>query len=352
MRYAASMTVILVLLFVVVAPSSARKWTDSTGKFSTEAELTEIQGNTVILENTDGRRIAVPIARLSEADRQYLRSMGKSASEPPAQPETPDGSKPNLEEESPLEITNSIGMKLKRIPAGEFRMGTDGTGLPNEKPRRRMRILGSFYMGKHEVTQEQFQHVMDTNPSRYAQSGESSDRVDGLDTNPHPVDNTTWDDALAFCLALSQLPEEAGRQYRLPTSAEWEYACLAGAEGGFCFGDDESQLGRYARYEDNSQRHPWPVGSRRPNAFGVFDMHGNVQEWCTTRRDLYKTSDVAHDPTDPFGSIPQAKLKVRRGGRSGHKADACRSSVHVNYALSMEITSGFRVVMVEIANKP
>jgi formylglycine-generating enzyme required for sulfatase activity len=240
-------------------------------------------------------------------------------------------------------------MRLITIEPGEFMMGTDEVAHPQETPQRRIRIVRGFYMGQHEVTQEQFQRVMGDNPSRYASSGEFGDRVEGMTTDRHPVDNTTWDEATAFCQALSSLPEEAGRHYRLPTSAEWEYVCRAGGAGRFCFGDDPRQLGEYAWYKDNSQRHPCPVGTRRANAFGVFDMHGNVQEWCSTRRDLYKNSDVVHDPADPFGAIPRAALKVRRGGRFSGDADACRASMLVNYALDygQEITSGFRVVMLE-----
>ena len=113
------------LLFVATSPGWARNWTDRTGKFSTEAELVEIQGVNVILEKTNGQRIMVPIARLSEVDRQYLWSLGKPAPKQSAQPGTSDGNKSNVLDKLPDEMTNSIGMKLKLIPAGEFQRGDE-----------------------------------------------------------------------------------------------------------------------------------------------------------------------------------------------------------------------------------
>ena len=132
-----------------------------------------------------------------------------------------------------------------------------------------MRITKPFYLGRHEVTQEQYERVMGVNPSNFKGP-------------QHPVEQVSWDDAVSFCDKLSALPEEqaAGRMYRLPTEAEWEYACRAGSTTRYSFGDDEADLGDHAWFDDNSSpRHiRWARSS--PNAWGLYDMHGNVWEWC------------------------------------------------------------------------
>ncbi len=130
-------------------------------------------------------------------------------------------------------ITNSIGMKLVLIPAGKFLMGSarDEKGHhPSEEPQHEVVISQPFYMGVYEVTQGQYRQVMGNNPSFYSPRGEARDEVAGLDTDNFPVENVTWHDAQAFCQRLSALWREraAGRVYRLPTEAEWEYACRAG----------------------------------------------------------------------------------------------------------------------------
>ena len=125
--------------------------------------------------------------------------------------------------------------------------------------------IGSFKIGKYPITQEQYKAVMGKDPSYFK-------------NNPqNPVESVSWDDAIAFCQKLSQL---TGKNYRLPTEAEWEYACRAGTTTNWCFGDDYLQLEEYAWYIDNSQGTTHPVGQKLPNAFGLYDMHGNVWKWC------------------------------------------------------------------------
>jgi formylglycine-generating enzyme required for sulfatase activity len=128
-----------------------------------------------------------------------------------------------------------------------------------------LREIPPFAIGKYPITQEQYEAVMGTNPSWFK-------------NNPqNPVEKVSWYDARSFCQKLSQI---TGKLYRLPTQEEWEYACRAGTNTRFYFGDDANQLGDYAWYWGNSQKTTHPVGQKKPNAWGLYDMHGNVSEWC------------------------------------------------------------------------
>jgi formylglycine-generating enzyme required for sulfatase activity len=259
------------------------------------------------------------------------------------------------------EIVNSIGMKLVRIPAGTFLMGSTKAEQDAaiaellkrnlkpwtahcrfEGPRHRVEITKPFYMGVYLVTQAEYKKVMGTNPSWFsAESG--SDKVKGLDTSRFPVENVTWNAAVKFCEKLSSMAQEkaAKRAYRLPTEAEWEYACRAGTTTTYHFGDTISS--KQANYGENlgcTTR----VGSYAPNAWGLYDMHGNVYQWCWDRygKDYYKNS-LRRDPTGP-ASGPS---RVHRGGSWLFDAMICRAA-HRNAHGPDEHSSdcGFRVVCV------
>jgi formylglycine-generating enzyme required for sulfatase activity/serine/threonine protein kinase len=245
-------------------------------------------------------------------------------------------------------ITNSIGMKLALIPAGDFWMGSpysDTDAVDNEYPRHRVRITRPFYLGVYEVTRGQYGAVM----------GELSTYSEG--SVDLPMTNVSWNDALAFCNKLSEREglrpyyrSGAGSQllgddgYRLPTEAEWEYACRAGSATKFSFGDVSTSLGEYAWYAGTSGRETHPVGQKRPNAFGLYDMHGNVWEWCW---DGYEEKYYANSPgADPSGPSFAAD-RVNRGGGWRSDPKSCRSAVrdgnppgHRNFNL------GFRVARV------
>ncbi len=271
----------------------------------------------------------------------------------------------------PVEITNSISMRLALIPAGEFVMGTSKEEFhrfmqlypyenrkfyESECPSHRVRISKPFYLGVHEVTVGEFRVFM--NATDYKTEAEEYDGPVWNDVNgdwevpdqrytwdvaefsqkdDQPVVNVTWNDAKAFC---EWLCETEGERYRLPTEAEWEYACRAGTTTPFHFG---SQLnGTEANcYGD------WPygtetkgpnlertstVGSYQPNAFGLYDMHGNVDEWCQDwyAEDYYANSPV-DDPQGPSqGSESQGSVRVFRGGSWKSIARCCRSAMRLS----------------------
>ncbi len=193
------------------------------------------------------------------------------------------------------EITNSIGMKLVLIPKGTFQMGSpiEEAGADNDEHLHQVTISKDYYLGVTEVTQGQYKKVMGVNPSRFQRLAFASD------SSMYPVESVSWEDAVEFCKRLSELPEEnkAGRVYRLPTEAEWEYACRAGSKTAFYFGDDLELIGAYAWHAANSGGRTHPVGEKKPNAWGLHDMHGNVWEYCSDWFDDYPEGAV----TDPVG---------------------------------------------------
>lgn len=253
-------------------------------------------------------------------------------------------------------FTNSIGIKLAAIPAGSFLMGSppnEANRSDDEGPQHQVTITGPFNMGVYEVTQAEYEKVMGTKPSRFSKMGTSSEKVGSMDTSRFPVESVSWDDAQEFCRKLSELPDEkeAGRRYRLPTEAEWEYACRAGTTTPFYFGGVNN--GREANIDGNYPfgtttkgpylERPTTVGSYPPNAFGLFDMHGNVWEWCQDFYDAkYYAQRVESDPRGPSSG----KVRVVRGGSWFVKvAGGTRAAVRYWFAPNIQSTAcGFRVV--------
>ena len=211
----------------------------------------------------------------------------------------------------PMNITNSVGIRLVLIPPGEFLMGSpadDRDASSDEEPQHNVRITNAFYLGVTEVTQAEYERVKGRNPSRF--KGDPQ----------RPVESLAWDDAEEFCRKLS---EKEGVTYRLPTEAEWEYACRAGTTTRYCFGDDEASLREYAWYDVNSDRTTHPVGEKKPNAWGLCDMHGNVWEWCADWYDGdYYASSAGSDPTGRVRGFD----RVHRGGFFFNTAGCCRSA--------------------------
>ena len=239
-------------------------------------------------------------------------------------------------------ITNSVGMKLGVVPPGEFQMGspmTEEKRSGDEAPHR-VRLTKPLFIGVYEVTQAEFQQVMETNPSGIT----DSDRL--------PVQNVSWEQAVAFCRKLSELPEEkaAGRTYRLPTEAEWEYACRAGSRTptsfGLAIGSVQANFdGNYpygAAATGSFVGKPQAAGSYEANAWGLYDMHGNVWEWCNDwyAADYY-TMSASEDPQGPETGISH----VIRGGSWYNFGYVVRSAYRSEFTPPLEANIyGFRVV--------
>lgn len=204
-------------------------------------------------------------------------------------------------------LTNSVGMKFTYIEPGEFVMG-DSEGEFDEEPHR-VTLTKPYYMGTFEVTNQQWQAVMGEVPSK-------------MKKPEYPVERIDWEQATAFCRKLSDLPgeQQRGNTYRLPTEAEWEYACRAGSTSRWSFGDREEDFGEYGWFRGNSEGHSHPVGLKKPNQWGLYDMHGNIKEWCS---DNYAPFTDA--PTvDPDGV--EKGPKVVRSGSWFTAPIACRSA--------------------------
>jgi formylglycine-generating enzyme required for sulfatase activity len=233
------------------------------------------------------------------------------------------------------QFTNSVGMRMVRIPAGKFLMGSPPgeAGRRDEEFQHEVEISRRFYLGAYEVTQQQYQKVMGVNPSHFSATG--PDRVRGLDTSKFPVEGVSWSQAVEFCSKLSARPGEKGarRVYRLPTEAEWEYACRAGAKEYAPLHFGKSLSSAQANFDGNSPyggaprgpalNRPTAVGSYKPNAWGLYDMHGNVWEWCA---DWYSATYYRRSPAkDPRGP-DSGGHRVARGGGWNIDGAWCRSA--------------------------
>jgi formylglycine-generating enzyme required for sulfatase activity len=231
-------------------------------------------------------------------------------------------------------------MKLVPITAGTFLMGSpkEEKVLCYYELQHKVTLTKNFYLGMTQVTQAQYQKVMGENPSRF-----QGDEVSGRDSSEFPVEQVSWEDALKFCEKLSSLPEEkaAGRVYRLPMEAEWEYACRAGSSTAYFFGDDEESLSDYAWYYRNSGERSHPVALKKPNAWGLYDMCGNVDEWCSDWYGEYPEGAVS-DPAGPKGGFD----RVGRGGGWDNGAVYFRSAYRSQHPPSRRsISLGFRVAL-------
>jgi len=205
-----------------------------------------------------------------------------------------------------IDLGGGVKMEFVLIRPGTFTMGCEKGQASDEKPAHEVTITKPFYIGKFEVTQEQWKAVMGENPSHFA-------------GDKNPVERVSWPDCQTFLRKLAE--KVPGQTFRLPTEAEWEYACRAGSVSEYCYGDDDRVLGDYAWYGGNSAGETHPVGQKKPNAWGLYDMHGNVWEWCSDWYGSYK----AEEQKDPAGPA-DAQGRVLRGGSWNYGPVYCRSA--------------------------
>lgn len=247
------------------------------------------------------------------------------------------------EKEFSLDLGGGVTLRLVHIPAGKFTMGSPVGEVDREDdegPQREVMISKPFLMGIHEVTQEQYERVMGNNPSHF-KGGQK------------PVDTVTWEEAAEFCRKLSTI---SGKTVMLPTEAQWEYACRAGTTTRFSFGDKDENLSHYGWWGCESGSSWWgpeignadktthPVGQKKPNDFGLYDMHGNVWEWCS---DFYEESFADATNVDPTGP-DSGPDRVLRGGCWSNNQAACRSANRFGFPPDRRYiigSIGFRVVV-------
>ncbi|HHW77452.1 MAG TPA: formylglycine-generating enzyme family protein [Xanthomonadaceae bacterium] len=255
-----------------------------------------------------------------------------------------DGARPNAKT-----VTNSIGMAFVAIHAGTFMMGSadsDPEAYDVEKPQHRVTISKPFYIGQHEVTQAQWEAVMGSNPYTLSRSNPfyGLPGMAARITRPDHPATVSWEDAQEFIQRLNT--KENTHRYRLPTEAEWEYAARAGTTTAYSFGDNRNDLSQYAWHgEGFTAGGTHPVGQKRPNPWGLYDVHGNVWEWV---QDWYAPQYQSNAPvTDPTGP-PQGAQRVVRGGSWHVTADSWRSAFRKGYDPDYRgISIGFRMAMTE-----
>jgi formylglycine-generating enzyme required for sulfatase activity len=231
--------------------------------------------------------------------------------------------------EKEVNLGNGAKLTMVLIPPGEFRMGSTGdqiarfvaegkrakdyyaTTISNEGPRHRVRITQPFYLGKFEFTQAQWDAVMPSNPSTFKYKPS------------HPVENLNWDEIQPLLAKLNQAPERPKGTFGLPSEAQWEYACRAGAATIWFSGDSKDKLREHSWFDENSGEMTHAVGQLKPNGFGLYDMFGNVSEWCA---DWYEADYYNDSPTDDPGGPLNGGKHVIRGTSWKGQSRHCRLS--------------------------
>ncbi len=284
---------------------TVRLWDAEIGK-----ETLTLKGHThdvnSVAFSPDGRQI---VSGSADITIKLWGSPKIIAATPPSKPAPTQVEVPKDEKEITVDLPDGVKMDFVLIPAGKFLMG-NADGEADEKPEHQVTITKPFYLGKYEVTQDQWRAVMGANPSKFL-------------AGANPVEQISWDESQAFLRRLNAKRGMSDGEFRLPTEAQWEYACRAGSTTRYCFGNDPAELGDYGWWDKNADGRPHPVGQKKPNAWGLYDMHGNVFEWCA---DWYGEGYYGQSPSsDPMGPL-SGKERVLRGGAWDYRSDYCRSS--------------------------
>jgi formylglycine-generating enzyme required for sulfatase activity len=251
-----------------------------------------------------------------------------------AEPKDAGGKTTDPPKELAVDLGKGIKLELVLVPAGEFLMGSpdsDKDADADERPQHRVRITKPFYMGKYLMTQEQWEAVMGNNASYFKGP-------------KNLVEDVSWDDCQQFLDKLNKRQGNPAGKFVLPTEAQWEYACRAGSKTRYYFGDDAAKLGDYAWYDKNSDNKTHPVGEKKPNVWGLYDMHGNVWEWC---QDWYDDGYYAKSPADDPTGPATGSYRVFRGGSWNYPAGGCRSAIRIRFLPGGRFFNlGFRVSLV------
>jgi len=316
-------TFFLLLAITLTAKEPIRTWTSADGR-TIEARFIDEKKGEVRIHRTDGRVFNIPLDNFSEDDRKYVKSLAVAKPSPSTDPKDDvegTDSKPNYF------IKSALDLEMIWVEPGTFTMGSPKreVGRMGNETQHEVTLTKGFYLGKYEVTQEQYEKVMGKNPSRFK-------------GNKLPVEMVSWNDAVTFCEALTkmELQNNYGRddysenkintgswEFNLPTEAQWEYACRAGTTTAYSWGDTISTSD--ANY-NNTNRYPLKgrttnVGSYKANPWGFFDMHGNVWEWTADLYGNYPKSSVI-DPRGPSHD----SARVTRGGSWYHSSSNPRSA--------------------------
>lgn len=306
---------------------SARTWT--AGTYTAEGEFAGMKdAQTVRIRMTNGKTVAVPLNRLSADDQKFANEQARAQEEEnpfqeePAVPVSSSALPRNAQPGDRWTVTvNGVEFPFRWCPAGTFQMGSSKDELGHDfyETQHEVRLTQGFWMLETEVTQAQWKAVMNgQNPSFF--------KGDSL-----PVESVVWGNCAVFC---DEISEKLGLKIKLPTEAQWEYACRAGTQTALNSGrnlssGDEScfNLGQVGWYYENSDRKTHPVGQKKPNAWGLYDMHGNVWEWCA---DYYESEIGWNSQEDPChmtpGSGANGRQRVSRGGSWYSYAKNCRSA--------------------------
>jgi len=259
------------------------------------------------------RRLA-EIAKIAKIDQSLL-----------GDPRRPKSKK--LPKQFTVDLPGDVKMEFVLIPAGQFVMGSP------DAPQHKVKISRPFYLGKYEVTQAQWEAVMGNNPSQFKDPS-------------NPVEKVSWDDIQPFLAKLNVAFEKKRMLFGLPTEAGWEYACRAGTTTAFSFGDNPALLAQHGWFNGNSGGKTHPVGQGKPNAWGLYDMHGNVWEWCSDWHgaDYYAKSP----PNDPMGPTT-GSCRVGRGGSWRHPPTNCGAAFRIKAPPgSRDSNLGFRLASVRV----